>query len=106
MTPLDRSMSLLTATIGHAAKSPSKACKVVRLTPRDSRYLHRWLMASGKPIRVANVGPRALSTDWDRDRLRCWSKLTTAQAEVRVAKVMCAVLGCFVVAVAQALVLA
>ena len=80
----------------------TKRARVIKLTPRDSRYSHHWVMANGKPIRVAAIPRAQLSADWDCERMRCWPRLTAAQAEVRVAKVICAVLGCVLGAVALA----
>lgn len=101
----DRYIPVTTRKLLQSALPAAKRATVTTLRPKHSAYSAHWLMASNKPIRMPTVVPRQLSADWDGERLRCWPALTTAQAEVRVAKVMCAVLGCFLAVVAQALVL-
>ncbi len=91
-----------TAALPQSALPMPKRARVIKLTPRDSRYSHHWVMANGRPIRVATIPRAQISTDWDGERMRCWPRLTAAQAEVRVAKVICAVLGCVLGAVALA----
>jgi hypothetical protein len=55
-----------------------------------------------RPAKVQPLPRRAITTDWDSARLRCWPTLSTARAEVIVAKAMCFGLLCIVSGVLRA----
>ncbi|HYE70645.1 MAG TPA: hypothetical protein VD932_03885 [Aquabacterium sp.] len=67
--------------------------------------IRTFAMASGKRIRMPQaMTPTSLTADWDSDRLRCWPKpASAAQAELMLAKALCALFAVGVAAISGAL---